>query len=397
MIVPNINPAILKFARESMALDIEEAAKMLGIKDTKKQKAVEKLQAIESGKVGITRSTLMKAINCYKRSLTYFYLDSPPREDGLGVDFRTTSTEVQDQKNEGLLKALVRDINLRQSLVSSILEDEEAEPFSLKCSIDINTNIQKAADLITKSFNIDLEEYRKTKDSMTAFKYLRNKIENAGIFVLLMGDVGSYHTNIYPQTFRGIASSNILAPFIVINKNDNKAAWSFTLLHELTHLLINEPGISNNDDNHKSQNRIEQFCNDVAAEILLPLSELTLLRVSINIKKLFDLITAISNEKKLSKSMLAYNLYKHEKINYNLWQAIQEKLKSNGDQNSKVKQDNSKTGGPNYYTIKRNSLGKALFNLTKRAVYSGALQPTKAAIVLGVSPLSVYILINENT
>ena len=64
--------------------------------------------------------------------------------------------------------------------------------------------------------------------------------------------------------------------------------------------------------------------------------------------------------------------------------------------NYKVKQDKGKTGGPNYYTIKRNSIGKALFNLTKRAVYSGELQPTKAAIVLGVSPLSVYTMINEN-
>ena len=39
MITPDINPAMLKFARECMELDIEEAARKLGIKDTKKQKA----------------------------------------------------------------------------------------------------------------------------------------------------------------------------------------------------------------------------------------------------------------------------------------------------------------------------------------------------------------------
>ena len=396
MITPDINPAMLKFARECMELDIEEAAKKLGITDTKKQKASEKLQAIELGKVDITSSVLMKAINCYKRSLIYFYLDSPPREDKVGVDFRTPSTEFKDKKNEALLKALVRDIKLRQSMVCSILQDEEAEPFSLKCSIDINSDTKKAAALITESFNIDLREYRKPKDAMTAFKYLRNKIEDAGIFVLLMGNLGSHHTNIYPQTFRGIASSDIFAPFIVINKHDSKSACSFTLLHELTHLLINEPGISNNDDTQKPQNIVEQFCNDVAAEILLPSSELTSLYASNNEEELLNLIADISNEKKLSKSMVAYNLYKHCKIDYDLWKAIQEKLKSNGDQNYKVKQDKGKTGGPNYYTTKRSDLGKALFNLTKRAVYNGALQPTKAATVLGVSPFSVYTLINEN-
>jgi Zn-dependent peptidase ImmA (M78 family) len=396
MITPDINPAMLKFARECMELDIEEAARKLGIKDTKKQKASEKLQAIELGKVDITRSVLIKAINCYKRSLIYFYLDSPPREDKVGIDFRTTSTEFKDKKNEALLKALVRDIKLRQSMVCNILQDEETEPFSLKCSVDINSDTKNVAALITQLFNIDLREYRKTKDAMTAFKYLRNKIEDAGIFVLLMGDLGSHHTNIYPQTFRGIASSDIFAPFIVINKHDSKSAWSFTLLHELTHLLINEPGISNNDDTHKPQNRVERFCNDVAAEILFPSSELTSLYASHNEEELLNLISDISSEKKLSKGMIAYNLYKHGKIDSSLWKAIQEKLKPTCDENYKVKQDKGKTGGPNYYTIKRNSIGKALFNLTKRAVYSGELQPTKAAIVLGVSPLSVYTMINEN-
>ena len=104
MITPDINPAMLKFARECMELDIEEAARKLGIKDTKKQKASEKLQAIELGKVDITRSVLIKAINCYKRSLIYFYLDSPPREDKVGIDFRTTSTEFKDKKNRCVSK-----------------------------------------------------------------------------------------------------------------------------------------------------------------------------------------------------------------------------------------------------------------------------------------------------
>lgn len=38
MITPDINPAMLKFARECMELDIEEAAKKLGITDTKSKK-----------------------------------------------------------------------------------------------------------------------------------------------------------------------------------------------------------------------------------------------------------------------------------------------------------------------------------------------------------------------
>ena len=64
------------------------------------------------------------------------------------------------------------------------------------------------------------------------------------MFVLLKGDLGNYRTAIDVEVFRGFAIADDIAPFVVINDNDSKAAWSFTLLHELTHLLLGQTGIS---------------------------------------------------------------------------------------------------------------------------------------------------------
>jgi hypothetical protein len=45
-----INPKILTWAREIAGLSVEEAAEKLGLKDTAKATAVEKLQDLEDGK-----------------------------------------------------------------------------------------------------------------------------------------------------------------------------------------------------------------------------------------------------------------------------------------------------------------------------------------------------------
>ena len=43
---------------------------------------------------------------------------------------------------------------------------------------------------------------------------------------------------------RGFALADEVAPFVVINHQDHRGAWSFTLLHELTHLWLGETGVS---------------------------------------------------------------------------------------------------------------------------------------------------------
>lgn len=82
----------------------------------------------------------------------------------------------------------------------------------------------------------DLAEAEPGPDA--AFRLLRESAERAGVFVLLMGDLGNYHSAISVETFRGFAIADPVAPFIAINDRDSHAAWSFTLLHELVHLCL---------------------------------------------------------------------------------------------------------------------------------------------------------------
>jgi transcriptional regulator with XRE-family HTH domain len=57
-----INPRILRWARETAGLSVREAAEKLGLKDTGKATAVEKLKALEEGQRDPSQTILERAV-----------------------------------------------------------------------------------------------------------------------------------------------------------------------------------------------------------------------------------------------------------------------------------------------------------------------------------------------
>jgi len=391
--MPAVQPAILVWARETAGLSLEDAAHRLGINEARGIAPEDRLKALETGEQEVSRPMLVKMAKHYRRPLLTFYLSAPPRAGNRGEDFRNLPE--RHTGAEALVDALVRDIRARQAMVRSILEDEdEAAPLPFIGSARMEEGTGPVLNGIRRTLGLDLAEFRAQASPEGAFALLRDKVEAAGIFVLLAGNLGSHHTALDVEVFRGFALSDDLAPFIVINDQDARSAWSFTLLHELVHLWLGATGVSGS----YAEARIERFCNDVASAFLLPPNELPLVGVDRNtgIDAAIRLIDQFAAMRLLSRSMVAYRLLGANLITADTWRELRGRFRQLWRDNRAAQRQlaREREGGPNYYVVRRHRIGPALLKFVARSVNGGALTPTKAGKVLGVKPRSVEPLLS---
>jgi Zn-dependent peptidase ImmA (M78 family)/transcriptional regulator with XRE-family HTH domain len=388
-----MNPQIFRWARETAGLSLEQGATAIGLNDAYGKRAAERLAEIEAGANQPSPSQLSRMAKAYRRSLLVFYLSSPPRTGDRGQDFRRVR-DSQRLPYDANLDALLRDVKSRQDLVRSVLEDLESEPVTFVGSADISMPVAFLARTITNTIGFSLVDFRAAKSADHAFAYLRSRIEANGVFVLLIGDLGSYHSKVSPDVFRGFAIADKRAPFAIVNDQDAPAARSFTVVHELAHIWLGESGISGGT---ATTNRIEQYCNDVAAEVLLPSPDFN----PPALNTLDEMLTYVSTEAQkfnLSRAMIAYRLFRRGTIVAAEYHGLAERLREQWLEykaRTAAKQRESETG-PSYYVVRRNRLGPALLDLMRRSLSEGAITYTKAGRVLGVKPTNVGPLLRSD-
>lgn len=391
--MPTVNPAILKWARESAGLSLEEAAVKVGLNAARGFSGADRLLTLETEEGEISRPVLLKMAKVYRRPLVSFYLNKPPVRGDRGEDFRTLPD--RHTGGEPLVDALVRDIRSRQSVVRAVqVEEEEAEPLPFIGSMSRDDGVGPVLASMRQVLGLDLAAFRAQGSAEAGFALLRSRVEAVGIYVLLIGNLGNHHSAIDVDAFRGFALADPIAPFVVINDQDAKTAWSFTLLHEVAHLWIGATGVSGGH----FEGAIEQFCNDVASSFLLPqreLDELPITRAT-DQGEATRMITAFAEARLVSRSMVAYRLYRAGRIGERTWRTLTDAFRAQWLQSRAAQRERARgmEGGPNYYIVRRHRLGAALLSFVARNMNEGVLTPTRASKLLGVKPRSVHTLLS---
>lgn len=395
-VTEQINPKLLSWGRKSAGLSLEEAAAKLALKDSTRATAVEKLQSFESGERSPTYPQLLKFAAVYRRPLISFYLETRPERGDLGEDFRTSRGEAT-ARDDALLDAIVRDVRARQLMLRSVLEDEdEAYPLDFVGSVHLDDGPEHVALLIRNAMGVTAEDQKRAKNPAAWFTSLRNASERIGVYVLLLGDAGSYHSDVGPDVFRGFALSDPAAPIVVINDNDATTARSFTLIHELAHIWIGASGVSGPLRDIENS-RIEKFCNDVAGEFLLPpsqipdmsrLLEADVATVQVETRRLAEIWN-------VSETLIVYRLARNGWIARDVAASLFRMFAArwSGDRQRAKESRDSDESGPNYYVVRRHRLGSGLLGVVSRALQGDVITHTKAAMILGVRPLSVAPLL----
>ncbi len=112
-------------------------------------------------------------------------------------------------------------------------------------------------------------------DWTSALRHLRIRADAAGVLTVFNGIVGNNTSRKLDRgEFQGFALVDIYAPLVFVNAADFRTAQMFTLAHELAHLFVGAPGLSGLGDQDQPRHGTERLCNAVAAEFLVPATEM---------------------------------------------------------------------------------------------------------------------------
>ena len=393
--MPKVNHEILKWARETAGLSPEEAVRKLPIRDAWGVKAVDRLGALETGQIEPTRSTLVSMSKQYRRPLLTFYLSAPPRKGDRGTDFRTLSVG-SVPATDAILDALIRETRARQSMVRAVLEDEdEADPLPFVRSKSMSDGQPAVLAALKTLLDVSVKTFHAQPRADAGFELLRTAAEAKGVYVLLKSDLGNYHTAMDTEVFRGFTIADEVAPFIVLNDRDARQAWSFSLLHELVHLILGQSGIGN----ARIENNTETFCDRVAGDFLLPVDELGLLNLAGAAEtemEVAERISKFANERNLSRTMVAYRAFGNGMIRRDTFNSLYEMFRQKWQQEWSRQRERNRQEDVriDYYVVRRHRTGNALVELTRRMIGAGALTTSRAAKILAVKPHQVQALLD---
>lgn len=198
------------------------------------------------------------------------FLDTPPEERLPVPDFRTRNNVPLQRFSPDLLDT-IQTMQRRQAWLREWLTDEGNEPLDFVGAATVTDNFKSLAQRIRQRLDLDAEWATGLATWEEALQTLRKAIERTGIVVFSNGVVGlNNHRPLDPDEFRGFVLCDPIAPVIFVNDADTKSARIFTLAHEVVHVWLKQDGVFNLENLMPGQDKIERFCNQVAAEFLVP-------------------------------------------------------------------------------------------------------------------------------
>ncbi len=257
----NVEPALYAWAFERSRLDVDELLNKFP-----------KLRQWETGEQSPTLKQLENLARATRTPVGYFFLPAPPVEEVPIPDFRMIGDEQVARPSPDLLDTIF-DCQQRQDWYRDYALGLGLGPISHVGSLSLAESPTQAATVISDVLSFSVGQ--RGSNWSDALAYLRDRAEELGVLVMVSGVVGSNtHRKLDAQEFRGFALVDSIAPLVFVNGADTRAAQIFTLAHELAHVWLGETGISDADFSRASTHAAERWCNEVAAELLVPIETL---------------------------------------------------------------------------------------------------------------------------
>lgn len=247
---------------------IEWALERSRLPEEQRERRFPKLSEWIEGERSPTLRQLEEFASATHTPVGLLFLTEPPEEHIPIPDYRTMGDEEIARPSPDLLDTIFQ-CQQRQDWYRTFAEVNRETPVEFIGALTTNTPIVEAAVSMRSTLGFDIADRGST--FADTFRILAEKAEDLGVLVMVNGVVGSNtRRKLNPHEFRGFALVDRLAPVVFVNGADTRAAQIFTLVHELAHLWLGESALSDADLGAQSAVAAERWCNQVAAEFLVP-------------------------------------------------------------------------------------------------------------------------------
>jgi Zn-dependent peptidase ImmA (M78 family) len=253
-----VKPELIRWARETAGRTVDETAKRVNVD-------VERYQAWESNtdEDAPTINQLRTLAEFFRRPLAVFYLPEVPPAPKVPRDFRRLPGTAATRFSPQLIYQM-REAAQRRELALELLDELGDEPIPFEESAKLNESPAAVAQRIRNLCSVALDTQRRWRDQRAGFKAWRQCVESHGVMVFQAPRVEQ-------REARGFSLVENPLPVVVVNSKDSPAGRSFSLFHELAHVMLRQSGVCDFEDaGDQEAARVEVFCNAVAAATLMP-------------------------------------------------------------------------------------------------------------------------------
>ena len=250
--IDNINVQRILWCCDYKRISIDDLSRALGIAKNTIDKLIE-------GSDSLTYNQLRKLANYFDRGVLFFLEETPLVDNQvLSAAFRTIAN--QKFNLDSSTKALVERAEKQREIYAALVEDLD-DPPPLFVSPEISEEPVRAAAQVRRWLGLS---------DRNDFKSFRAAIENKGILVFLTNGFQGKWQIPKQNPILGFSLYDPRLPLVVVKKAQQESRQSFTLMHELAHILSHRSSVIDDESDFALYTGNERVANEFAAHVLLP-------------------------------------------------------------------------------------------------------------------------------
>ncbi len=364
-----VEPALLVWARESAGVDVAAAAKRLTIDP-------DRLIGWEAGTSRPTVAQLRRLAELYKRPLAIFYLPEPPLDFQPLRDYRRLPDAEAGRLSPRLRATIRRARAVREAALD--LRDGNDEPVAPAPRVQSSRSDSEAVGNAARELlGVPLSTQFGWRDPGRALNGWIDAVSRLDVLVLQAQAIPI-------DEMRGFSITEDRLPVIVLNGSDFPNGRTFTLLHEVAHLLLNAGGVCDLLPRRRTRgptDEVEVLCNRVAAATLMPASsfraESAVLSGAPDGQWDEDVVAGLAARYAVSREAVVRRLYTLGLTNWDYLQAKQVEYRAaydaHRDEQRRRRQQEQRPGGPGFYRMKVRDLGRGFIESSLEAYHRRAI------------------------